>query len=229
LAVGQNVNNYHYKGVNFAKLLRLANDIGGDFWIRFTSPHPKDFDEEAVLAMAQCQKVTPYLNLPIQSGDDDILKAMARPYTVAQYKILVKKIRQAFKKYRQGLEKEVALSTDVIVGFPGETKKQFLNSAKTFQAIKYDMAYIARYSPRPGTVAAKLQDNVLSEEKKYRQNCLNTILRTTAWARNQKFIGENVDVLVEAQKIENKNGKIIKFILGKNRHYKTVKLRTNKI
>jgi len=90
------------------------------------------------------------------------------------------------------------------------------------------MAYIARYSPRPGTVAAKLQDNVLSEEKKYRQNRLNTILRTTAWARNQKFIGENVDVLVEAQKIENKNGKIIKFILGKNRHYKTVKLRTNK-
>jgi len=112
--------------------LRLANDIGGDFWIRFTSPHPKDFDEEAVLAMAQCQKVTPYLNLPIQSGDDDILKAMARPYTVAQYKILVKKIRQAFKKYRQGLEKEVALSTDVIVGFPGENKKTIFKFRKNF-------------------------------------------------------------------------------------------------
>ena len=111
--LGQNVNNYHHKNIGFAELLRAANDIPGDFWIRFTSPHPKDFNNKAVLAMAQCQKITPYLNLPIQSGDNAILKAMKRPYTVAKYKSLVKKIRAAFEKYRNGLEKEIATSTDI--------------------------------------------------------------------------------------------------------------------
>jgi len=218
--LGQNVNNYHYQGIDFAKLLRMANDISGDFWLRFTSPHPKDFDNGAVLAMAQCQKITPYLNLPIQSGDDAVLKAMKRPYTAARYKLLVKNIRAAFKKYRQGLEKEIAISTDVIVGFPGETETQFRNTEKAFREVKYDMAYISRYSKRPGTAAALLDDNASNQEKKRREEVLNNIVKNTAFNHNKKYIGKTVDVLVD--KIKNKSA------FGKNRQYKTVKFAVEK-
>lgn len=218
--LGQNVNNYHYQNIDFAKLLHLVNDVPGDFWIRFTSPHPKDFDDDAVLAMAQCRKVTPYLNLPVQSGDNRVLKAMKRPYTAAQYKTLVKKIRAAFEKYRQGLEKEVAISTDVIVGFCGETENQFENTAKLFREIKYDMAYISRYSRRPGTAAALLDDNVSAREKKRREEAINDIVKITALAHNKKWCGKTVDVLVDRVK----NG----FAFGKDRHYKTVKFRIEK-
>jgi tRNA-2-methylthio-N6-dimethylallyladenosine synthase len=213
--LGQNVNNYHYDDFDFAKLLRAANGIDGDFWIRFTSPHPKDFDDKTVIAMAECQKVAPYLNLPIQSGDNGILKAMKRPYTVTGYKTLVKKIRQTFKKYRHGLEKEIAISTDVIVGFCGETKTQFANTAKTFREIKYDMAYIAQYSKRAGTAAAKLDDNVPQAEKKRREEAINDIVKITAMRHNKRYLGKTVEVLVN----EIKNG----FCLGKSRQYKTVK------
>jgi len=213
--LGQNVNNYHYKNIGFAELLRAANDIPGGFWIRFTSPHPKDFDNEAILAMSKCQKATPYLHLPIQSGDNAILKAMKRPYTVAGYKSLVKKIRAAFKKYRTGLEKEIAISTDVIVGFPGETKTQFQNTAKILKEVKYDMAYISRYSRRAGTAAALLEDDIANQEKKQRETILNDIVKTTALAHNKKYIGKSVDVLINSVK-KNRAA-------GKSRHYKTVK------
>lgn len=221
--IGQNVNNYHWKNIDFAQLLELVNNIPGDFWIRFTSPHPKDFNDAAIDAMAKYQKITPYLNLPVQSGDDSILKSMGRPYTAASYEILVKKIRQSFKKHRSGTEKIIAISTDIIVGFPGETKIQFLNSAKLFRKIKYDMAYIAQYSRRAGTSAAKLDDNVPAKEKKYRENCLNNILKKTALIHNKKFVGKTVEVLVDCVKKETFGKKIRYFGLGKTRHYKTAK------
>jgi tRNA-2-methylthio-N6-dimethylallyladenosine synthase len=234
--LGQNVNDYKsnlksqnskLKTINFAKLLRMVNDIPGDFWIRFTSPHPKNFSDELIETMAKCQKVTPYLNLPVQSGDDEILKKMNRPYTTKQYKNLVKKIRTAFKKYRKAphqnkfgtgyrLEREIAISTDVIVGFPGETKKQFQNTAKLFKEIKFDMAYIAQYSPRPGTAAEKMGDNVPKKEKERRWKILTEILKKTALEKNKKFVGKDVEVLID----ETRNG----FLLGKTRHYKTVKI-----
>jgi tRNA-2-methylthio-N6-dimethylallyladenosine synthase len=208
------------RDINFAKLLRMVNDIPGDFWIRFTSPHPKNFSDELIETMAKCQKVTPYLNLPVQSGDDEILKKMNRPYTVLQYKNLVKKIRAAFKKYRKGLEKEIAISTDVIVGFPGETEKQFQNTVKLFKEIKFDMAYIAQYSPRPGTAAEKMGDNVPKKEKERRWKILTEILKKTALEKNKKFVGKEVEVLPE----EFKNG----FLIGKTCHYKTTKFEGNK-
>ena len=216
--LGQNVNNYASKDVNFAKLLKMVNEIGGNFWIRFTSPHPKDFSDELIETMAKCEKVTPYLNLPVQSGDNKILKKMNRPYTVEQYKNLVKKIRTAFKKYRKALEREIAISADIIVGFPGETREQFENTVKLFREIKFDMAYIAKYSPRPGTAAFKLKDNVLPEEKERRYKTLTEILRKTALEKNKKYIGKEVEVLIE----EIKNG----FLIGKTRTYKTVKIKT---
>ena len=232
--LGQNVNSYQSIGKNssaaasakadkivkFHDLLKMINEIPGNFWIRFTSPHPKDFSDELINTMAKCQRVTPYLNLPVQSGDDEILKKMNRPYTVNQYKDLVKKIRDKFALIREGLERGVAISTDIIVGFPGETKKQFQNTVKLFKEIKFDMAYIAKYSPRSGTAAAKLKDNVSSREKERRYKILTEVLKETALENNKKFVGKEIEVLIERQGIRNKK----QVYFGKTRTYKTVKI-----
>ncbi len=213
--LGQNVNDYQFEGKDFAGLIEQINKIEGNFWIRFTSPHPKNFSQKLIETIAKCEKVTPYLNLPLQSGDDETLKRMRRGYTAAEYLDLVRRIRMAFKKYRKGLEREVAISTDIIVGFPGETKKQFEKTLKIFKKIKFDMAYIAKYSPRPHTLAEKMENNVEREEKEKRYKVLTEILRKIALERNKKFVGEEVEVLVEKEK----DG----FLFGKSRHYKTVK------
>lgn len=162
--LGQNVNSYKDGKINFARLLKMVNDIPGNFVLNFTSSHPKDFLDELIETMAKCQKLSKRLNLPIQSGDDKILRKMNRPYTVAQYKNLVKKIREAIP--------DISLSTDVIVGFPGETKKQFENTIETFQEIGFDLAFINKYSPRAGTAAAKMKDDVPWPEKKRREKIL---------------------------------------------------------
>lgn len=169
--LGQNVNNYRSpvdKSINFSKLLKIINSVPGDFKIKFTSPHPKDFSDELIKTMASCQKAAHYLNLPLQSGDNEILKKMGRPYTVSHYRKLVKKIRKKIP--------DLNLSTDIIIGFPGETKKQFKNTVKIFKEINFDMAYISKFSPRSGTVAAKLKDNVSLKEKKRRWEILNKII-----------------------------------------------------
>ena len=166
--LGQNVNLYRSKKINFAKLLKMINNIPGNFSIRFTSPHPADFTDELINTMAKCEKVAKYLNLPVQSGDDVILKKMNRPYTVKKYKKLVRKIREKMPG--------INLSTDVIVGFPGESKKQFENTAKLFKEINFDLAYVAKYSARPGTAAFKMKDDVSLQEKKRREKALQKII-----------------------------------------------------
>jgi len=165
--LGQNVNSYKY---NFPELLRELNKIPGKFLIKFTSSHPKDFSDDLIKAMKECKKVAKYLNLPVQSGDDVILKKMNRPYTAKQYKNLVKKIRKEIPN--------IILSTDIIVGFPGETKKQFENTKKLFKQVQFDMAYISKYSPRYGTAAEKLKDNVSPQEKKRREKLLEKIIKS---------------------------------------------------
>jgi len=167
--LGQNVNDYSSKTVNFAKLVKMVNDIPGNFKFFFMSPNPKNFSDELINALAGCKKYSRYLNLPIQSGDDEILKRMNRNYTVRQYKDLVKTIRRKMP--------DINLSTDVIVGFPGETKKQFENTVKLFKAIRFDIAYIAKYSPRPGTRAFQLKDDVPREEKKRRAKILSKLTK----------------------------------------------------
>jgi len=229
--LGQNVNSYK---PNFAQLLKQINALEGNFWLRFTSSHPKDLTNEMIEIMAKCQKVTPYFNLPIQSGDDDILKAMNRPYSVKKYKKLVEKTRQAFKKYRRGLEAEIALSSDVIVGFPNETKKQFKNTKQTFKEIKVSFAYISRYSPRPQTAAFKLKDNISSGIKKQRKKELEKIVEKTALDFNKKFLNKEVEVLILQKKkyffIDKtshcKDGPCnhLNFYIGKTRHYQTIKI-----
>jgi len=174
--------------MKFPDLLRIINSIPGDFWIRFTSPHPKDFSDELIKAMAECEKFARYVNLPLQSGDNSVLKKMNRPYTVGHYKKLVKKIRKAVPG--------IAISTDIIVGFPGETKKQFENTAKVMEEIGFDMAYISEYSPRPGTAAAKtMKDDVPHKEKECRKKILNGILAKSALANNKKLVGKTVRAL----------------------------------
>lgn len=166
--LGQNVNDYDSERINFAKLLKMANDIPGDFQIRFMSPNPKDFSDELIDVMAKSKKVAKFLNLPVQSGDNEILRKMNRPYTVEQYKKLVKKIRKKIP--------DINLSTDAIVGFPGETKKQFQNTVKLFKETKFNTAYISKYSPRTATIAAKMEDNVSPQEKKLRWKILNDLI-----------------------------------------------------
>jgi tRNA-2-methylthio-N6-dimethylallyladenosine synthase len=199
--LGQNVNSYKY---NFPELLKTINAIPGKFLIRFTSPHPKDFSDELIEAMAKCEKFGEYLNLPVQAGDNQILKKMNRTYTVSHYEKLVKKIREKIPG--------ISLSTDVIVGFPGETKKQFENTAKLFRKIKYDMAYINKYSPRAGTMAEKMKDNILPKEKIRRAKVLNEILKQTALENNKKYIGETIEILTTATDT------------GKTRTNKTIKI-----
>jgi tRNA-2-methylthio-N6-dimethylallyladenosine synthase len=211
--LGQNVNSYK---PNFAKLLQEVNDIPGNFWIRFTSSHPKNLSDEMIETFAKCEKAVPYLHLPIQSGDDEIVKAMNRTYTIKQYKLLIKKLRAAFKKYRQGLEKELTLSTDVIVGFPGERKRHFENTKKTFKGVGFAFAYISRYSPRPQTAASKLKDALVPIEKKRRKKELDKIVEKNALAFNQKFLNKTVDALI----LKKKND----FYFGKTRHYQTIRI-----
>mgnify|MGYP001561330023 CR=1 FL=1 len=185
--LGQNVNSYQ-KELDFAGLLRVINATPGDFWIRFTSPHPKDFSDDLIKAMAECEKFAHYINLPVQSGNNQILKKMGRPYTVSHYKKLVKKLREKMP--------DIAISTDVIVGFPGETKKQFEDTIKLFKEVKFDMAFISEYSPRPKTAAAKFfKDNISSTEKTAHKEELNEILKRTALENNKKLLGKTVKVL----------------------------------
>jgi len=173
--LGQNVNDYRSPTnpkINFAKLLRMIDGMGGSFKFFFTSPHPKNFSDELIETLSKCRKFGNYLNLPLQSGDDKILRKMNRNYTVKEYENLVKKIRAKIRP--------VKLSTDVIVGFPGEKKSQFQNTVKLLRKIKFDWAYIAKYSPRPGTAAFKMQDSVPLTEKKKREKILRDIIQQDA-------------------------------------------------
>jgi tRNA-2-methylthio-N6-dimethylallyladenosine synthase len=162
--LGQNVNSFK---PSFPKLLRQINSVPGSFTIRFMSSHPKDFSGELIKTIARCPKISKEIHLAVQSGDNKILKAMNRHYTVGNFKKLIRNIIK--------LIPEVKISTDAIVGFPSETKKQFENTVKLFKEIKFYKAYISRYSPRPGTMAAKLKDNIPQQEKKRRWKILNDI------------------------------------------------------
>ncbi|MFN3301497.1 MAG: tRNA (N6-isopentenyl adenosine(37)-C2)-methylthiotransferase MiaB, partial [Patescibacteria group bacterium] len=223
--LGQNVNSYQkkikiqkskVKTINFYQLLKMINDLKGDFWLTFITSHPKDLSDKLIETMAKCKKVMPYLHLPVQSGDDEILKRMNRHYTVSHYKNLIRKIRKKFFQTRQGIERYITISTDIIVGFPTETKKQFTNTAKLMREIKFDMAYIAKYSPRFGTAAAKLKDDVSIKEKERRWRSLVKILEKTALEKNKRYLNKVVDVLIENKK-EN-------FLFGRTKTFKNVKI-----
>lgn len=216
ILLGQNVNSYQDGRTGFAELLEKIEKIPGKFWLNFLTSHPKDMSDKLIKIFAKSKKISPYLHLPIQSGDNHILKEMNRRYTAPHYQNLAKKIEKEFKKYRPDFP-PLALSTDIIVGFPGETKKQFENSKKLAEKIGFDMIYIGKYSPRPGTISAKMPDNIPPQEKKRRERSLEKVLRISALKKNKKYLGKEIEVLISAQ------GK--DFILGKTNTGKTVKIK----
>lgn len=183
MLLGQNVNSYgkdfdkdteaqRYRGAkkfknSFANLLCQLHQIRGLKKISFVTSNPWGLADEIIEAM-KLPKIDRHFHLPVQSGDDQILKRMNRPYTAKQYLDLAKKIRKEIP--------DVKISTDIIVGFPGETKKAFGNTVKLCQKVSFEKAYIARYSPRSGTAAFKLEDNVLPEEKKRRWRILENLI-----------------------------------------------------
>ncbi len=173
LLLGQNVNSYKdpETGAGFEQLLRELNDLPGNFEISFTSNHPKDMSDGIIDAVANLPKIKKEIHLPVQSGSDQILKAMNRPYTRKQYLTIVDKIKKA--------NPSIDITTDVIVGFPGETEEDFLQTADIFEKVGYKMAYINKYSPRTGTAAFKLGDPIPWKEKQRRWHELDKILSRT--------------------------------------------------
>jgi tRNA-2-methylthio-N6-dimethylallyladenosine synthase len=193
--LGQNVNSYIDEKNNFPKLLHLIEKIPGKFWISFMSSHPKDFSSELIETIAKSKKICEHIHLPLQAGDDKILLAMNRKYTSEKYLELVEKIKSALIKHKP--DKLYSITTDIIVGFPGETKKQFLESARVMKKVDYDLVYFGQFSPRPGTVAFEMKDNVSKDEKKKREFFLNEILKETAFGNNQKYLGKILEVLID--------------------------------
>jgi tRNA-2-methylthio-N6-dimethylallyladenosine synthase len=216
--LGQNVNSYKNGKTNFSKLLKNINSIPGNFWIQFLSNQPKDVTDEMIEAIAKCEKACECFHLPIQAGNDEIIKKMNRKYTAKQYLKLVDKIKKAYKKYKPGIL--YAITSDIIVGFPGETKKQFLDSAEVIKKSKFDMVFFGQYSPRPGTTSWKMKDTVSKPEKVSREKYLNEILKITTYENNRKYVGKTLDVLVE----NYKNG----FYFGRTRTMKNVKFENAK-
>lgn len=207
--IAQNVNSYKdpNKGFGFPELLKRASDVKGNFWVRFASSHPKDLSDELIKVVAENEKLCDHFHFALQSGDDEILRMMNRKYTADQYKKSVDKIKKSIPG--------VSISTDIIVGFPGENKKQFGNTAKLCREVGFDMIYIARFSPRPGTVAARLEDNVSLKEKKGREEILSSIMKRGNLRNNKRYIGKSVKVLIENKK---KNG----LWFGRDEHNKIV-------
>jgi tRNA-2-methylthio-N6-dimethylallyladenosine synthase len=222
ILLGQNVNSYCDKSrvisqqssVTFPVLLKKINAIPGKFWIQFVSSHPKDMSDELIEAATKLKKVCEWIHLPVQAGDDEILRKMNRKYTQKHYLGRIRKIKASFKKNKP--DALFSISSDIIVGFPSETKKQFLESAAVMKKVKFDMVFFGQFSPRPGTVAWKMKDDVSQEEKFRRENFLNEILKQTSFANNKKYLNKTVEVLVEKEK----DG----FYFGKTRTQKNVKI-----
>ena len=188
--LGQNVNSYGRDvGSDFAELLRACDSVDGIERIRFTSPHPKDFRAPVIAAMAECPSVCEHAHLPLQSGSTRVLKAMRRTYSRERYLRLVDELRAAIP--------DLALTTDLIVGFPGETDEEFEETVSAVEEVGYDGAFTFVYSPRQGTEAASMADQVPEEVKRERIERLIEVVQRVAAERNRERIGRVEEVLVE--------------------------------
>ncbi len=190
--LGQNVDAYGHdlpSQATLADLLKTVHKMDGLWRIRFLTSHPADMADELVEAVAHLPKVCEHMEIPVQSGDDKILKRMLRRYTIAQYRELVAKIRERIP--------HVALATDVIVGFPSETEKQFMNTYDLLREMRFDVVHAAAYSPRPGTAANRLPDDVPPQEKERRRKAVEELQEQIAGEINARLLRQTVEVLVE--------------------------------
>lgn len=187
--LGQTVNAYRDGEVDFAVLLQRTQEIPDLLRIRFTSPHPADMTDAVIDTFARCEKICPQVHLPVQSGSDRVLDRMARGYTVAAYRALVERLRAA--------RPDVALSTDIIVGFPGEEEEDFEATLALLREVRFDQAFMFGYSARAGTKAARWEETVSPPEKQRRLRAVIDLQERIAYERNQEWIGRTVEVLVE--------------------------------
>jgi tRNA-2-methylthio-N6-dimethylallyladenosine synthase len=189
--LGQNVNSYGAEfGDRFAfgKLLRACGEVEGLERVRFTSPHPKDFTDDVIAAMAQTHNVMPSLHMPLQSGSDRVLRAMRRSYRQDRYLGIIDRVRAAIP--------DAAITTDIIVGFPGETEEDFAQTLEVVRAARFAGAFTFQYSKRPGTPAAELPGQVPKAVVQERYERLVALQDDIAWAENRRLVGRVLEVLV---------------------------------
>jgi tRNA-2-methylthio-N6-dimethylallyladenosine synthase len=188
--LGQNVNSYGVEfgdRLAFGKLLRAAGEVDGLERVRFTSPHPKDFTDDVIAAMAETPNVCHSLHMPLQSGSDSVLRAMRRSYRAERYLGIIDKVRAAMP--------DAAITTDIIVGFPGETEADFEQTLDVVRAARFASAFTFQYSKRPGTPAATLAGQIPKPVVQDRYDRLIALLEESTWAENRKLVGTTVEVL----------------------------------
>ena len=212
--LGQNVNSWGRdlpagERAGFGGLLRHLDEVEGIARIRFTSPHPKDMRDDVIAAMAECDAVCEHLHLPLQSGSTRVLKAMRRTYSRERYLALAGRIRAAIPG--------IALTTDIIVGFPGETEADFQETLEVVDEVGYDHAFTFVYSPRRGTEAAAMPDQVAEDVKRERIERLIDLVQAHAARRNAELVGTVQEVLVEGP--SRTDGEVLR---GRTRGNKTV-------
>ncbi|MGL4403878.1 MAG: tRNA (N6-isopentenyl adenosine(37)-C2)-methylthiotransferase MiaB [Fusobacteriaceae bacterium] len=199
ILLGQNVNSYGKDletGENFAKLLSAIDEIDGDFWVRFISPHPRDFSDDVIEVIANAKKITKSVHVPLQSGSSRILKLMNRGYTKEQYLSLAQKMKDRIP--------DISLTADVIVGFPNETEEDFQDTLDVVEKIGYETAFMFMYSIRKGTAAAKMDGQIDDEVKKERLQRLINLQNRMSKNSSEKYMGKIEKVLVEGESRKNK-------------------------
>lgn len=195
--LGQNVNSYGLdkegEEISFAELLRkigeLGNASGKEFWVYFTSPHPRDMTRDVIEAIADYDCLAKQIHLPVQSGDEKLLRRMNRNHSIEAYMDIVRDIRE--------LLPTATIFTDIIVGFSGETDEQLENSAQLMEEVGFNMAYIAKYSPRVGARSARWEDDITPQQKSERLARLSDILKKKSRIHNESMVGKSYKVLVE--------------------------------
>jgi len=214
--LGQNVNSYRYEEYDFTDLMRMVSDVEGLKRIRYTSPHPKDYPIKLLDLMVERDNICNQIHIPLQSGNDRILDKMNRTYTKQEFLDLILEIKKRFPK--------ITMTTDIIVGFPSETNEEFEDTLDVIQQVRFDSAYIYKYSPRKNTLAnKKFPDDVSEEEKTRRIMYLTDVQRQIAYEKNHEEIGQIHTILVEIEsskkspddyKGRNEGNKIVIFPKG---------------
>lgn len=221
--IGQNVNSYGKssgENIDFPKLVKKICDIPGDFWIWYVSSHPKDMSKELIELHKTEPKLANYIHFAVQAGSDRILKAMNRHYTYNHCVELTNYIKQELP--------DVMLSTDLIVGFPGETEEDFEQTREICKEIGFEMVYLGRYSPRPNTRSFHMNETVDDDEKKRREREIMKEIEKINIEKNKNLIGKKIKVLVDKQILSDAVQKSKNQFVGKSEQFKTVRFSSDK-
>ncbi len=206
--LGQNVNSYRSNGIEFPDLLARTSDIQDLKRIRFTTSHPKDLSERLIRVIAEKENICSHIHLPVQSGSNNVLKAMNREYTREHYMSLITMIKENISY--------VSITTDIISGFPGETLADHQDTLDLVKTIEYDSAFTFKYSPRDGTGAFELDDNIPEAEKVRRLSEISDLQRSISTLKNKNYMGKEIEVLVESVSKRSENDLLGRTESGKN-------------